>query len=121
MSPAHEMGHNVEQTFTLNDVDHIFAERRTQHRFYGSIGFRVSGARSGTSRPSGARRQSEAEKDLNNFWATFEIAGVALVDMAVWHWMYDHPAGLAAGTKPGHGADFQGHVEPVLRSGVSQE
>ena len=28
---------------------------------------------------------------LNDFWATYEIAGVALVDMAVWHWMYDHP------------------------------
>ena len=22
---------------------------------------------------------------------TYEIAGVALVDMGVWHWMYDHP------------------------------
>ncbi len=35
--------------------------------------------------------KSEAEKILNNFWATYEIAGVALVDMTVWHWMYDHP------------------------------
>ncbi len=35
--------------------------------------------------------KSEAEKTLNDFWATYEIAGVALVDMAVWHWMYDHP------------------------------
>ena len=30
-------------------------------------------------------------KTLNDFWGTYEIAGVALVDMAVWHWMYDHP------------------------------
>ena len=35
--------------------------------------------------------KSEALKTLNDFWATYEIAGVALVDMAVWHWMYDHP------------------------------
>jgi hypothetical protein len=28
---------------------------------------------------------------LNDFWQTFEIAGVALVDIAVWHWMYEHP------------------------------
>src|SRR5262249_2473001 len=28
---------------------------------------------------------------LDEFWGTREIAGVALVDMAVWHWMYDHP------------------------------
>ena len=30
-------------------------------------------------------------KTLNDFWNTYEISGVALVDMAVWHWMYDHP------------------------------
>jgi hypothetical protein len=28
---------------------------------------------------------------LNDFWMTWEIAGVALVDVAVWHWMYEHP------------------------------
>ncbi len=35
--------------------------------------------------------ESEALKTLNDFWGTYEIAGVALVDMDVWHWMYDHP------------------------------
>ena len=35
--------------------------------------------------------KSQAEKTLNDFWGTYEISGVALVDMAVWHWMYDHP------------------------------
>ena len=35
--------------------------------------------------------RTEAMKTLNDFWGTYEIAGVALVDMAVWHWMYDHP------------------------------
>jgi oligoendopeptidase F len=28
---------------------------------------------------------------LDTLWSTAEIGGVALVDMAVWHWMYDHP------------------------------
>ena len=28
---------------------------------------------------------------LDEFWSTREIAGVALVDMGVWHWLYDHP------------------------------
>ena len=35
--------------------------------------------------------EGEHLKALQNLWSTFEIAGVALVDMAVWHWMYDHP------------------------------
>ena len=39
--------------------------------------------------------KSEAMKTLNDFWGTYEIAGVALVDMAVWHWMYDHPDATA--------------------------
>jgi hypothetical protein len=36
-------------------------------------------------------KNAEALKALNDFWMTYEIAGVALVDMGVWHWMYDHP------------------------------
>jgi hypothetical protein len=35
--------------------------------------------------------QSERLRVLNDFWATWEISGVALVDMAVWRWMYEHP------------------------------
>ena len=36
---------------------------------------------------------------MNDFWGTYEIAGVALVDMAAWHWMYDHPNATAAQLK----------------------
>ena len=28
---------------------------------------------------------------MNDYWAACEIAGPALVDIAVWHYMYDHP------------------------------
>ena len=42
----------------------------------------------GLSKPTA---ESQALKTLNDFWGTYEIAGVALVDMAMWHWMYDHP------------------------------
>jgi len=35
--------------------------------------------------------QTETLRTLNDFWNTYEISGVALVDMGVWHWMYDHP------------------------------
>jgi len=30
-------------------------------------------------------------KALDTFWSAYEIAGVALVDMRVWRWMYEHP------------------------------
>ena len=35
--------------------------------------------------------QSEALKTLNDFWGTFEIAGMSLVDMQTWHWLYENP------------------------------
>jgi hypothetical protein len=35
--------------------------------------------------------RSETFRTLHDFWNTYEIGGVALVDMPVWHWMYDHP------------------------------
>jgi hypothetical protein len=28
---------------------------------------------------------------LNDFWATWEISGAALLDIEVWRWMYSHP------------------------------
>jgi hypothetical protein len=42
----------------------------------------------GLSKPT---EESRALQTLNDFWGTYEIAGVALVDMAMWRWMYDHP------------------------------
>jgi hypothetical protein len=42
---------------------------------------------------------SQALKTLNDFWGTYEIAGVGLVDMGVWHWMYDHPNATPAELK----------------------
>jgi oligoendopeptidase F len=31
-------------------------------------------------------------RTLHDFWVTCEIAAVALVDNAIWHWMYENPA-----------------------------
>ena len=62
--------------------------------------------------------ESERLRVLNDFWQTCEIAGVALVDIAVWHWMYEHPKATPAELRDGDGADRQGHVEPVLRAGA---
>ncbi|MBW2279053.1 MAG: hypothetical protein JRF63_16315, partial [Deltaproteobacteria bacterium] len=28
---------------------------------------------------------------LDTRWTTFEIGGVAIVDIEIWHWMYEHP------------------------------
>ena len=88
---VHEMGHNVEQTFSLNTIDHFMLQGVPNTAFTEALAFVFQNRDLellGLAKPDA---QSEALKTLNDFWATYEIAGVALLDMAVWHWMYDHP------------------------------
>ncbi len=93
---VHELGHNVEQVFSLYDVDHTLLAGVPNTAFTEAIAF-VFQARDlellGLGKPSA---EQERLRVLNDFWSTWEIAGVALVDLAVWHWMADHPKATAA-------------------------
>ena len=96
---VHELGHNVEQTFSLNDIDHTLLQGVPNTAFTEALAFVFQGhdlELLGLIRPDA---RSRALDTLNKFWGTYEIAGVALVDMAVWHWMYDHPAATPAQLK----------------------
>src|SRR6266576_1959232 len=88
---VHEMGHNVEQTFSLNDVDHTLLKGVPNTAFTEALAFVFQGRDLQLLGLPAPDARSEAEKTLNDFWTTYEIAGVGLVDTAVWHWMYDHP------------------------------
>ncbi|MFZ1131662.1 MAG: hypothetical protein WAN38_12885, partial [Terriglobales bacterium] len=88
---VHEMGHNVEQTFSLNDVDYTLLQGVPNTAFTEALAFVFQGHDLELLGLPAPDAKSEAEKTLNDFWGTYEIAGVALVDTAVWHWMYDHP------------------------------
>jgi oligoendopeptidase F len=88
---VHEMGHNVEQTFSLNEIDSYFLSSVPNTAFTEALAFVFQGhdlELLGLTKPDA---KSEAMKTLNDFWGTYEIAGVALVDMGIWHWRYDHP------------------------------
>jgi hypothetical protein len=87
---VHEMGHNVEQTFSLNDVDYTLLEGVPNTAFTEALAFVFQNQDMALLGLASPDPKSEAMKTLNDFWGTYEIAGVALVDMAVWHWMYDH-------------------------------
>ncbi|MBL8915206.1 MAG: hypothetical protein JNM17_31170 [Archangium sp.] len=88
---VHELGHNVEQVFSLYDVDHTLLQGVPNTAFTEAIAF-VFQAKDlellGLSKPDA---EQERMRVLNDFWMTWEIAAVALVDIEVWHWMYDHP------------------------------
>ena len=88
---VHEMGHNVEQTISLNEVDYTLLEGVPNTAFTEALAMVLQGHDLEVLGLAAPDAQSEALKTLNDFWNTYEISGVALVDMSVWHWMYDHP------------------------------
>lgn len=88
---VHEMGHNVEQVFSLNRIDYYSLEGVPNTAFTEALAF-VFQQRDlellGLSSPDA---ESRALQTLDDFWGMWEISGVALVDMAVWRWMYENP------------------------------
>jgi hypothetical protein len=87
---VHEMGHTVEQVFSTTTIDHTLLHGVPNNAFTEAMAF-VFQARDlellGLP-PEGA--QVERLRALDAFWQTREIAGVALVDMAAWRWLYAH-------------------------------
>ena len=96
----HELGHNVEQVFSLHGIDHwplagvpnnacteafafVF-----QHRDLEMMGLQ-----------SPEKSDAWHTETLAILWNTYEIAGVSLVDMGVWSWMYAHPDATPADLK----------------------
>jgi len=93
---VHELGHNVEQTFSLESVDSTLLRGVPNTAFTEALAF-VFQARDlevlGLPAPDAETRRLLAVNDL---WMTWEIAGVGLLDTAVWRWMYAHPAATPA-------------------------
>jgi hypothetical protein len=88
---VHEMGHNVEQTISLNEMDFTLLEGVPNTAFTEALAMVLQGHDLEVLGLAAPDAQTETLKTLNDFWNTYEISGVALVDMDVWHWMYDHP------------------------------
>jgi hypothetical protein len=82
--------------FSLYGVDHTLLRGVPNTAFTEAIAF-VFQARDlevlGLPGPDAEARRLLA---LNDLWMTYEIAGVALVDLGMWHWMYDHPEATPA-------------------------
>jgi hypothetical protein len=93
---VHEMGHNVEQVFSLTTIDHTLLQGVPNTAFTEALAF-VFQARDlqllGLGAPDA---EAERLRALDTFWATREIAGVALVDMDAWRWLYENPEATPA-------------------------
>ncbi|RMF58559.1 MAG: hypothetical protein D6748_08370 [Calditrichaeota bacterium] len=87
----HELGHCVEQVFSLNEIDYYTLEGVPNTAFTEAMAF-IFQARDldvlGITDSHSSRKHLLA---LHNAWQTMEIAGVSLLDMYIWRWMYEHP------------------------------
>jgi hypothetical protein len=88
---VHEMGHNVEQVFSMTTIDHTLLQGVPNNAFTEALAF-VFQARDlellGLKTDGG---EAASLRALDTFWTAREIAGVALVDIGAWRWMYGHP------------------------------
>ena len=87
----HELGHNVEQVFSMSRVDHTELEGVPNTGFTEAFAFLFQARDLELLGQTVQDPNAEAMRTLSRYWSAFEIAGVALLDMDIWHWMYKNP------------------------------
>jgi hypothetical protein len=95
----HELGHCVEQTITLYDMDQYMLNGVPNTAFTEALAF-VFQERD--LEVLGIKNTDPLHKSmmaLDIFWGCYEIMGVSLVDMNVWKWLYAHPNATKAELK----------------------
>jgi hypothetical protein len=95
----HEMGHNVEQTISLYDIDYYLLQGVPNTAFTETLAFIFQKRDLEILGMAESNPLKEPLTTLDIFWGSYEIMGVALVDMYTWRWLYDHPRATAAELK----------------------
>ncbi len=88
---VHELGHNVEQTITLHDVDYYSMKGVPNTAFTETWAFIFQVRDLDLLGMKTDVPNKEELKMLDAYWSMYEIMGVSLVDMKVWNWMYKNP------------------------------
>jgi len=93
---VHEMGHNVEQVFSLYSVDSTLLQGVPGNAFTEALAFTFQNRDLELLGLGTPDARAERLRVLADFWATWEISGAALVDLGVWRWLYAHPEATPA-------------------------
>lgn len=88
---THELGHNVEQTLTIQDVDAYMMKGVPNTAFTEAWAFVFQRRDLALLGMKETNPQKEHLTVLDTFWSSYEIMGVSLVDMGVWRWLYANP------------------------------
>ncbi len=91
----HEFGHNVEQTISLYDVDYYMLNGVPNTAFTEALAFIFQKRDLELLDMKNDNPEKEALQTLDNFWSTYEIMGVSLLDQRMWLWLYDNPDATA--------------------------
>jgi len=91
----HELGHNVEQTISLYDMDHYMLNGVPNTAFTEALAFIFQKRDLDVLGITTINSKEEALRTLDLIWSTYEIMGVSLLDMRVWKWLYENPDATA--------------------------
>ncbi|MBP6364654.1 MAG: hypothetical protein KA300_00910, partial [Bacteroidales bacterium] len=83
--------HNVEQTISLRDVDYYMLNGVPNTAFTEANAFVFQKRDLQLLGYSNTDPEQAKMTELDIFWGSYEIMGVALVDINVWKWMYANP------------------------------
>lgn len=87
----HELGHCVEQVFTLNRVDNVLMAGVPNTAFTEAFAFLFQDRDMQVLGLGVPDPKTRALGAVDTYWMTYEIAGVGLLDMRSWRWLYAHP------------------------------
>jgi hypothetical protein len=87
----HEFGHNVEQTLSLYDVDYYILNGVPNTAFTEALAFVFQKRDLDILGISNNDPERDKMDVLDKAWQLYEIAGVSLLDIAVWKWLYANP------------------------------
>ncbi|HZX62265.1 MAG TPA: hypothetical protein VFE66_03550, partial [Bacteroidales bacterium] len=96
---VHELGHNVEQTISLYMVDNYLMAGVPNTAFTEAFAFTFQKHDLNLLGIKDNDPNKEHLAALDNFWMSYEIMGVSLVDMKIWKWLYEHPDATPAQLK----------------------
>ncbi len=87
----HELGHNVEQVFSLHAIDHWFLAGVPNTGCTEAFAFTFQARDLEMLGQPAEGEEAWHARVLDQLWSAHEIAGVSLVDLRAWRWLYAHP------------------------------
>jgi len=87
----HELGHTVEQVFSLNGIDRWFLKGVPASGFSETFAYAFQDRDLELLGMGSPGEEARRTKALGGLWVSWEIAGVSLIDLRAWNWLYAHP------------------------------